>query len=566
MFDDTLVRCSMLTLLAGSAVACSSGHVSPPWRAREQAIVGGVADVDHDGVGALVGPSGACSGAVVATNWVLTAAHCQSIDLGNASFLVGSDYSSPDTTCPVQSAHVHPLHDGDNRFDVALVAVAGCDAVVPYEVNRDAQADRAGTAITWVGYGATVAGDGSNRVRHRGDGSISAVELTAYSYDFGGTSPCSGDSGGPSFATVGGIEQIVGVVSGGELTCDAVGVDMRASAYVDWIEDVIAGGGALDCALTGGDCSAGACWPVQDAGSVCYPTDGLAPGAACDTDPESWTEALPCGDGTACAAVSFDAGNGRCQGFCLADGDCPGDEACLLPFYGDLPDVGVCQPTCDLAGGGCPAGTSCWLGPGNDFFCFPSDGLARGDACDPAVVDVLPCADGLGCADVGIEPIVCRAFCHRESDCLAEEDCSGPIFRGHGEGLCVPCFDQDEDGSCADVDCDDIDPTATPGAEERCDDAVDNDCDGDTDEGCPAPDGDADADTDSDADTDADADGDGDGDGDGDADADADGDADGHDDSSDEGGCGCRTPGSPTAGGAWALGAVAGLLLSRRRR
>ena len=39
--------------------------------------------------------------------------------------------------------------------------------------------------------------------------------------------------------------------------------------------------------------------------------------------------------------------------------------------------------------------------------------------------------------------------------------------------------DQDRDGSPLGVDCDDLDPLRTPGAEERCD-GVDNDCDGDS--------------------------------------------------------------------------------------
>lgn len=34
-------------------------------------------------------------------------------------------------------------------------------------------------------------------------------------------------------------------------------------------------------------------------------------------------------------------------------------------------------------------------------------------------------------------------------------------------------------------DCDDSDETTYPGAPEICDDLIDNDCDGQTDEGCP---------------------------------------------------------------------------------
>lgn len=52
------------------------------------------------------------------------------------------------------------------------------------------------------------------------------------------------------------------------------------------------------------------------------------------------------------------------------------------------------------------------------------------------------------------------------------------------------CTDADEDGyaveggDCGEVDCDDSDATVNPGATEVCDDSIDNNCDGQVDEGC----------------------------------------------------------------------------------
>ena len=47
---------------------------------------------------------------------------------------------------------------------------------------------------------------------------------------------------------------------------------------------------------------------------------------------------------------------------------------------------------------------------------------------------------------------------------------------------CEPFFDADNDGFCSDVDCDDTNPTISPGATEICD-GIDNNCDGQIDEG-----------------------------------------------------------------------------------
>jgi hypothetical protein len=61
-----------------------------------------------------------------------------------------------------------------------------------------------------------------------------------------------------------------------------------------------------------------------------------------------------------------------------------------------------------------------------------------------------------------------------DSSSLSEDTSSPDTVSG--------CTDNDDDGACAADDCDDGDPTTFPGAPEVCDE-VDNDCDGDIDDG-----------------------------------------------------------------------------------
>jgi len=149
--------------------------------------------------------------------------------------------------------------------------------------------------------------------------------------------------------------------------------------------------------------------------------------------------------------------------------------------------VGTDTPEpCTLGQRECPAGEACTLAPsGRSGQCLPSRELAVGEVCDPTLAGIAPCEDGLVCAGSGSTGH-CRQLCPRDSGCPATQSCLKPFFAGIASlGICL-CIDADGDESCARVDCDDNLARVHPGAAEICGNGRDDDCDGVTDQGCPA--------------------------------------------------------------------------------
>lgn len=147
-------------------------------------------------------------------------------------------------------------------------------------------------------------------------------------------------------------------------------------------------------------------------------------------------------------------------------------------------EVLTCLPdqNCSLLGGGCEAGFGCRAEAWAGRYCLPGAGIQVGDACPSS----RQCADGAFCYEG-----VCMEACTDARDCaqshppcmLAEVPDQAVSI-----GLCsLNCMDDDDDGACNEVDCDPWNSDRRPGAEEVCDDlGVDEDCDGERNEGCPS--------------------------------------------------------------------------------
>ena len=204
-------------------------------------------------------------------------------------------------------------------------------------------------------------------------------------------------------------------------------------------------------------CVAGVCEPQELSGTPCDDGDPCTTGDLCDKG-NCLGGATDCDDGLSCTSDACDGA--AClhvvdAGFCAIDGMClaAGEANPLNPCE-------VCDPALDegawtaLDGDPCEDGSSCTSGDTCQLgVCAPGTSMCPDDGnpctvptCEDNLCDMIPAPTGIACDD--------------QSICTVGDSCSG--------GVCV----------------------GGPPPAEICDDALDNDCDGSTDEDCaPAPTG-----------------------------------------------------------------------------
>ena len=250
------------------------------------------------------------------------------------------------------------------------------------------------------------------------------------------------------------------------------------------------------------------CLALTCMGSTIYDMDMGCPQVGCKDQMTACGDA-PTGDATcrevAWCAAACTPGDGECRHQCYAQGS-EGAQAvydkyaaCTETECDGWPDPGLdlscdweacsvyletCLPPqdCSQQGGGCPERAACRETPTGLTNCFPTEDMAEGEACDPGA-QWLQCADGLACDVDSDGAAKCLPLCGGPGGCGADSECEGasPV---PGFGICL-CLDEDGDSVCRAMDCDDLDPDIHPGGGERCYDRVDNNCNGEVDEGCP---------------------------------------------------------------------------------
>jgi secreted trypsin-like serine protease len=193
-----------------------------------------------------------CTGAALARDLILTAAHCVA---PGATYSVLPARNAP--ALAIKSIQVHPRYDPQsyalNRAtaDVALIklAVALSESFVPVSLENSGPAIAVGDRFTIAGFGVTSAGSGNGIGLARAaslvtTGQPGTLQIRLFDPvtkgDRPGLGACTGDSGGPVLRDVDGRVVVIGVVSwstGPKLSVGCGGLTgvTPLVRYRDWI-------------------------------------------------------------------------------------------------------------------------------------------------------------------------------------------------------------------------------------------------------------------------------------------------------------------------------------------
>jgi hypothetical protein len=312
----------------------------------------------------IAGGPAYCTGTLINTRVVITAAHCVrpmiTVFFGSVPPR-GSDVDTID-------ARPHPLYVTSTLAnDLGLLLLSRESTVTPAGLwTQPLDESIIGAPLRIVGFGNTGTTTSSVTRKRTGHSVIESLEPTKFAFRPTPSQTCEGDSGGPGFLSSGATELLAGVTSSGDPQCRIFAHDTRVDAFLDDFIQPYLKATAIGARSVGqtcfydANCARGSCVAADEDPAVRYCASACAKSADCPApmqcDPVGgalrchYRPPSPGTLGTACAQ-SFEcrsnlcgqlpgASKSSCLKPCMMDDECSSGGHCV-PFSGD---VRACQP------------------------------------------------------------------------------------------------------------------------------------------------------------------------------------------------------------------------------
>ncbi len=342
-----LLTVSLLLLLGACGLPSAPG--TDPVGRSTHAVVSGTAAPEDGAVVALVArrtrcagdpPALLCTGALIAADVVLTAAHCLEVlgEDGQYEVFVGEQLlpTPRGRFLRVREVRVHPGYVPETHaLDVALLRLAAPAAEPPLPLPAPDELPTPGLALRALGYGETRDTAAPAGLRRQGVLEVESVEPAAFRARPAPAMSCTGDSGGPVLGSPRGREVLLGVTVSGDFACRSEAVQVRVDAVLeDFVRPFLSSAPPRASAPLP---------PAQLCSEACSTSAQCPAGLACVADAQGMgrcmllalregafsqacTQDAACGAGGTCARLESDDGADACRCFTPCDALTPATE------------------------------------------------------------------------------------------------------------------------------------------------------------------------------------------------------------------------------------------------